>query len=195
MKTSIDKAKVYETIKSLSRAYRWDKGSYHYAVSHMMSAGHYIAYNDYTLKDLKAKFDILIESRFYVIADFTTFKGGDFYLPVPEVEVFEDGSKVFNNIAQDMEFQGEITFTSVINSETSYGQTELSSSSESVITVGIRSNGEGWFEWNVDDLEITEEGGLSFEDKELVDYDGVFELPKQLCDFLSKHGYNMDYAY
>jgi len=37
-------------------------------------------------------------------------------------------------------------------------------------------------------------GGMWFNNKELVDYDGVFELPKEVIEYMEKEGYNMDYA-
>lgn len=37
-------------------------------------------------------------------------------------------------------------------------------------------------------------GGMWFEGKELVDYDGVFALPKAVVDYLISLGYNMEYA-
>lgn len=41
-------------------------------------------------------------------------------------------------------------------------------------------------------LECHAEGGLWFEGKRLVDYDGVFELPKNLLDTLKKMGANVE---
>jgi len=37
-------------------------------------------------------------------------------------------------------------------------------------------------------------GGMWFNNKELVDYDGVFELPKEVIEYMEKEGYNMNYA-
>lgn len=37
-------------------------------------------------------------------------------------------------------------------------------------------------------------GGMWFEGKELVDYDGVFALPKSVVEYLTSVGYNMEYA-
>jgi len=36
--------------------------------------------------------------------------------------------------------------------------------------------------------------GLWFEGKELTDYDGVFELPKEAIELLEENGYDADYA-
>jgi hypothetical protein len=66
------------------------------------------------------------------------------------------------------------------------------------VSVGIRENGRtGWFEiW--DDAtggdEWHAEGGLWFDGKELVDYDGVFALPQCICDCLRTNGYDPSYA-
>lgn len=38
------------------------------------------------------------------------------------------------------------------------------------------------------------EGGLWFEGKELVDYDGVFALPAEIINILEKAGYDCSYA-
>jgi len=37
-------------------------------------------------------------------------------------------------------------------------------------------------------------GGMWFKNKELIDYDGVYDLPKELIIYLEQEGYNMDYA-
>jgi len=37
-------------------------------------------------------------------------------------------------------------------------------------------------------------GGMWFNNKELVDYDGVFELPSEIIVLMESQGYNMDYA-
>jgi len=37
-------------------------------------------------------------------------------------------------------------------------------------------------------------GGLWFEGKELVDYDGVYNLPKEIVEELEDNGYDMSYA-
>ena len=37
-------------------------------------------------------------------------------------------------------------------------------------------------------------GGLWFEGKRLIDYDGVFELPQQVIKELEANGYSMEYA-
>lgn len=53
-------------------------------------------------------------------------------------------------------------------------------------------NSYGYFEHNhVGDMCA---GGLWFNNKTLVDYDGVFELPKEVTDALYEAQYNVDYV-
>lgn len=88
-----------------------------------------------------------------------------------------------------------IEFDSPINLESSGGLQNISDSAKSEIEIYIdKSTGEGWFEWDVPELEITESGMLIFEGNELVDYDGVMSLPHQLIKELQESGFNMDHA-
>jgi hypothetical protein len=48
----------------------------------------------------------------------------------------------------------------------------------------------GWFEHN--DLGDECGGGLWFEGNKLIDYDGVFELPKEVADVLAINGYDVE---
>jgi hypothetical protein len=50
------------------------------------------------------------------------------------------------------------------------------------------STGYGYFEHET--LEIS--GGLWFKDKVLVDYDGVYELPKRVIQLIRWHGYELE---
>ena len=59
-------------------------------------------------------------------------------------------------------------------------------------TMELFKNGKGTptsIEWIVGDCEMVEHIGLVFEGKELCDYDGVFELPKQAIKLIRKAGY------
>jgi hypothetical protein len=66
------------------------------------------------------------------------------------------------------------------------------------VSVGIRDHGRsGWFEiWDEetggDEWYAT--GGLWFEGKKMVDYDGVFSLPQCICDCLRTNGFDPSYA-
>ena len=56
-------------------------------------------------------------------------------------------------------------------------------------------HGRGWFEMYDEETggeDLYAEGCLIFNDKELVDYDGVFELPDEILDKLEEHGYEVD---
>jgi len=61
------------------------------------------------------------------------------------------------------------------------------------VTVGIKSDDYGWFE--LYDLETRgeewyAEGSLQIEDKAIVGYDGVFELPTVIVNKLKELGYD-----
>lgn len=63
-------------------------------------------------------------------------------------------------------------------------------------TIGINSDNYGWFE--IYDIrtagdEWYAEGGLWFEDKEVVDFDGVFDLPVCIKEKLKELGYSLEY--
>ena len=88
--------------------------------------------------------------------------------------------------------QTSFSFDSPIGRENSYVNTQLAEMTKSTITIDINKNGNGSATWEVEELEIEEGIGLWFTDNTLVDYDGVFELPKQLLDKLDELGYNTD---
>ncbi len=61
------------------------------------------------------------------------------------------------------------------------------------LSIGYNYNGSGYFELVSDDADnlgngIYETGGLWFEGKELIDYDGVFEIPVSVLDSLESKG-------
>ena len=52
--------------------------------------------------------------------------------------------------------------------------------------VGIKDDkSRGWMEYDGETM-----GGLWFEDMVLTDYDGVFDIPKQVVALLKAHGYD-----
>lgn len=64
------------------------------------------------------------------------------------------------------------------------------------VTIGIKDESYGWFEMY--DIETSggewyAEGGLWFRDKKLVDYDGVYSLPKSIFDCLRENGFDTSY--
>lgn len=86
----------------------------------------------------------------------------------------------------------EFKFKSPINRETSYGSQRLADDVESVITVQVGGDGSGWFDWDIDALDENVGGMLEFDEDNLTGYDGVFELPVELLDFLESKGYNVE---
>jgi hypothetical protein len=93
-------------------------------------------------------------------------------------------------------FKGQLKFNSPINIERSLTPVleNISVNTESIIDVSINEDGKGFFEWSIEELDEYETGGLWFEGNELIDFDGVFELPSQLIEFLEEKKYNMDWA-
>lgn len=84
-------------------------------------------------------------------------------------------------------------FESPINLEGSWGQRQLADKAKSVMELYFNSDDTGWIEWEVPDLDLFEEIGLTFEidvagKRKLVDYDGVMSIPDQALDLLAKHG-------
>lgn len=65
---------------------------------------------------------------------------------------------------------------------------------ESEMQLYYDNNGSGFIEWIVDELDIVEQIGLAFENKVLVDYDGVFSFPEQGIILLEENGFNADYV-
>ena len=89
----------------------------------------------------------------------------------------------------------EFSFTSPIGYETtSGGNAPLTDETKSIMLLNIDASGEGFADWSVPEFDIEESIGLWFDDNELIDYDGVFELPKELIDKLSELGYDSSYA-
>lgn len=65
---------------------------------------------------------------------------------------------------------------------------------ESEMQLYYDNNGSGFIEWIVDELDMVEQIGLAFENKVLVDYDGVFSFPEQGIILLEENGFNADYV-
>lgn len=83
------------------------------------------------------------------------------------------------------------SFESPISSETTSSNTLLAEKVRSDIIIDIDSNGEGFATWSIPELEIEDAIGLWFTGNTLTDYDGVFELPKQVIDKLRELGYDL----
>tara|TARA_E500000318_G_C3546920_1_gene207129 strand:- start:1097 stop:1390 length:294 start_codon:yes stop_codon:yes gene_type:complete len=80
--------------------------------------------------------------------------------------------------------------------ENSFGTIREEKGVELHCELGIHENAEtGWFEiydFKTGGNEWHAEGGLWFEGKDVVDYDGVFSLPQGVTDLLKEHGYKTE---
>ena len=80
--------------------------------------------------------------------------------------------------------------------ETSSGLISQKVAKETSFEIGIcDETSKGWFEfYDIDSKgeDFHAEGGLWFKEKELIDYDGVFELPETIFDKLGEMGYDVD---
>jgi hypothetical protein len=75
--------------------------------------------------------------------------------------------------------------------ENSFGVTREQNAVETHFTACVKPDGNGWFE--VDGgVDWYAEGGLWFEGKTLVDYDGVYSLPEEIVELLENNGFNCD---
>lgn len=82
--------------------------------------------------------------------------------------------------------------------ETSYGRVASEKDVVLEVTIGYDAEKEyGYFEFydvKTGGDKWYAEGGLWFENEELYDYDGVFELPTFVWEMLEKKGFNVDYV-
>jgi len=87
------------------------------------------------------------------------------------------------------------TFRSPIGKETSYSNVQLSDDTESTLELFTNDDGSYTIEWDIPELEETEHIGIfvDLNTKNIIDYDGVFEVPKQAIEFLKEQGFNVDY--
>jgi len=78
--------------------------------------------------------------------------------------------------------------------DNSYGTIKEENNIELSVEIGIKDDGDGWFElYDIESGgdEWYAEGGLWFDGKTLTDYDGVFALPKCIEDKLEELGYDL----
>lgn len=85
------------------------------------------------------------------------------------------------------------TSTSPINLEDSWGERTLSSGTGSIMRLYLNTDDTGYIEWEVPELDLYEDIGLTFEfdpkgKRTLVDYDGVMSMPKQALKLLTENG-------
>jgi hypothetical protein len=91
-------------------------------------------------------------------------------------------------------FQSVITFTSPVGIENGYSKKRVSDGTQSSIEIRIYTDGIGAFDWEMPEIETYESGGLEFDGKKLIWFDGLLTLPAPMVDTLEAAGYNMDYA-
>jgi len=95
-------------------------------------------------------------------------------------------------------YEHTFTFYSPINLDSSFTRQQLYKRAKSEMTIGIHVNERtnivyAYFVWGVPVALIEECGMLEIEcNKDVIGYDGVFELPKQLTDKLQALGFNCD---
>lgn len=73
-----------------------------------------------------------------------------------------------------------------------YKQFTTKNGADGSVTIGIESNGEGYFEFVIDAISPFENdyqisGWLYVENNELMDYDGCFELPQRVVELLREN--------
>jgi hypothetical protein len=82
-------------------------------------------------------------------------------------------------------------FTAPLGVDDGYRNTPIADTASHTFTlIGDIGSDQLTAEWEV--LDFYEVIGLWFQGKTLVDYDGVFELPVQLLDWLTELGYNVE---
>jgi hypothetical protein len=85
----------------------------------------------------------------------------------------------------------ELTFTSPINIDNGFTNTPQGIKTS---TMELYKDPDGTptaIEWIISDGEFVEQIGLWFEDKDLIDYDGIFELPSQAIKLIEQAGFNV----
>lgn len=84
-----------------------------------------------------------------------------------------------------------LTFSAELIQEGSWGQRDMGKHESTMIlyksTHETRSS--FFIEWDVPALETCEQIGLTFQGKKLVDYDGIFSLPREAIKLIRKAGF------
>lgn len=88
---------------------------------------------------------------------------------------------------------GVMEFESPINLERSTGIQPVADKARSRMELFLNTDDTGYIEWSVDDLDMYEDIGLTFEidahgKRTLVEYDGVMTLPDQAMELCERHG-------
>jgi hypothetical protein len=102
---------------------------------------------------------------------------------------------------KDLKVFKTLEFTSPVYKEYSMSKYMIPLGERKNIMTVYGYDSPSFIEWIVEaspsndyDDEIVEEIGMEFEGMTLVDYDGVFEFPKQAIPLMEELGYNMDYV-
>jgi hypothetical protein len=93
-----------------------------------------------------------------------------------------------------MKMEIEFIATESLSLENSFGTIKEQNDIELQVTIGINSDDYGWFE--IYDVETGgdewyAEGGIWFKGMTIVDYDGVFALPRCIIEKLREMGYDV----
>lgn len=95
-----------------------------------------------------------------------------------------------------MKLVKEYTFTAELYSHGSWGQRDVGTFESTMSYYEGDDAGRGMIEWDIPDIEQTEEIGLTFEmrgDKRaLIEYDGIMAIPFQACELLESLGIIVD---
>lgn len=81
-----------------------------------------------------------------------------------------------------------LTFTSNVYSDTSFSSINLGEYTSTMEYFPSDDGEGGIIEWDIPDLEDTEHIGISVENGELYEYDGIFNLPSQAIALLEHIG-------
>jgi hypothetical protein len=93
-----------------------------------------------------------------------------------------------------MKIEVEFIATESLSLENSFGTIKEQNDIELQVTIGINSVDYGWFEiYDVQSggEEWYAEGGIWFQGMTIVDYDGVFALPRCIIEKLREMGYDV----
>ena len=84
------------------------------------------------------------------------------------------------------------TFIAELVREGLWGADALGKHESTMTLYACDAPGRAFIEWDIPSLEFVEEIGLWFNvQKNLLDYDGVFSLPKEAIELLREHGFSV----
>lgn len=94
-----------------------------------------------------------------------------------------------------MDSIAKYSFRSPINVDNGFTNTNIAKETESSLELFKMSLGRYLVEWLVMELDMVEHIGIFCyqDDKVISDYDGVFEVPKEVIKFLQEQGFDCSY--